>query len=950
MTDHPVRNTALTGANGAFVAELHARYLENRGAVDAEWAAFFAEIEDEAPEVLRDLAGASWAPRGTRVIGAGGARPAAPANGTAESLSDASRDSIQALMLIRSHRVRGHLYARLDPLGIEGPLNHTELDPESWGFSERDQDREIYIHDRLGLGEKATLRDIVTRVRETYCGHIGVEYMHITSTEERTWIQERIEGIHNQTQFTDLGKATIYERLAEAELFEQFLHVKHPGTKRFGLDGAESLVPGIEQILKRGSQLGIREVVVGMPHRGRLNVLANVMKKPFAAIFSEFQGGAALPDDVQGSGDVKYHLGTSTDREFDGEPVHISLAANPSHLESVDPVVVGKVRAKQRQHRDRERKKVLGLLMHGDAAFGGQGIVAETFGLSDIKGYRTGGTIHFVVNNQIGFTTNPSATRASRYPTEIAKMAQAPIFHVNGDDVEAVVHVCRIATEFRQRFRKDVVIDMWCYRRFGHNEGDEPAFTQPRMYSAISNHPSAREIYAGQLLGESLVTEKWLAEVDAEIRGRLDADFEAATSYRPNKADWLEGVWSGLTTAPSMEQRKGKSGVAADRLHEVGMAISTIPGTVNLNPKLKRFFDNRRKAIETGRGIDWATAEALAFGTLLTEGFLVRISGQDVARGTFSQRHAVVIDQETEQPYIPLEQIRPGNQEKMIARNSTLSEAAVLGFEYGYSLADPNVLVLWEAQFGDFANGAQFIFDQFISSGESKWLRMSGLVMLLPHGFEGQGPEHSSARLERYLQLCAEDNWQICNLTSPANYFHALRRQVLRKFRKPLVIMSPKSLLRHKRCISALDELGPGTAFSRVLPETAALAPDDRVRRTVLCSGKVYFDLLAAREEQGIDDVALIRLEQLYPFPETSLAKELRKYPAADVVWCQEEPENMGAWSFVDRRIERVLDGLDVAARRPSYAGRPEAAAPATGSLGKHNREQAKLVAQALTA
>jgi 2-oxoglutarate dehydrogenase E1 component len=957
MTGLLEKTSFLTSANSTFVAELYARYLEKPASVDPEWAAFFDELKDDAPDVLKDLQGASWSPTATAVIGTETAAEVMKVNGAAKGsatgdgqvLSDVTRDSIQALMIIRSHRVRGHLYAELDPLGLETPLSHTELDPESYGFSEADYDREIYIHDRLGLGEKAPLRDIVERVRSTYCGHIGVEYMHMTSTEEKVWIQDRIEETRNQTDFTDMGKITILERLTEAETFEQFLNVKYTGTKRFGLDGAESLVPGLEQILKRGSQLGVEEVVIGMPHRGRLNVLANVMNKPFSAIFSEFQGTAAKPEDVQGSGDVKYHLGTSADREFDGKQVHLSLAANPSHLEAVDPVVVGKVRAKQRQRGDKERRKVLGLLMHGDAAFGGQGIVAETFGLSDIKGYRTGGTMHVVVNNQIGFTTNPGATRTSRYPTEIAKMAQAPIFHVNGDDVEAVIHVSRIAAEFRHKFRKDVVIDMWCYRRFGHNEGDEPAFTQPRMYKAIADHPTVRQLYANQLIAEGVMTEEQVAELQAKVRARLDADFEASTSYKPNKADWLEGKWQGKTTAPSAEERKGKTDVPMELLKEVGDAISTVPEDFNLNSKLRRFFGNRKKAIDAGEGIDWATGEALAFGTLLTENTLVRLSGQDVARGTFSQRHAVVTDQEHEQVFIPLEQIRPGNQAKFIARNSTLSEAAVLGFEYGMTLADPDVLVLWEAQFGDFANGAQFIFDQFISSGESKWLRMSGLVMLLPHGFEGQGPEHSSARLERYLQQCAEDNWQICNITTPANYYHALRRQIHRDFRKPLVIMTPKSLLRHKKAVSTLDEFGPGTSFNRVLPETGELVARTKVKRVVLCSGKVYYDLLAAREEMNIGNVALVRMEQLYPFPNVSLAKELKKYPNADVVWCQEEPRNMGAWTYIDRRLEDLLGNVDIKADRPVYVGRTEAASPATGSFGKHTAEQQALVTEALT-
>jgi 2-oxoglutarate dehydrogenase E1 component len=942
----------LASGNGAFVEELYSRYAEDHASVDPDWAQFFAELADEAPAVLDGLKGPSWARRSTRVIDAGDETPAPTENGrdgpetVSTEVRTATLDSIQALMLIRSHRVRGHLYCDLDPLGIEQPAPHTELDPESYGFTATDYDRDIYVHGRLGF-EKASLGEIVDKLRSTYCGKIGVEYMHITSAEEKIWIQDRIENPPNHSEFTESGKSEILTHLTEAEGIERFIHVKYPGTKRFGLDGGEALMPALEQILKRGSQLGIEEVVIGMPHRGRLNVLAHLLNKPYAAILSEFQGMSYQPEEVQGSGDVKYHLGASADREFDGAKLHLSLSANPSHLEAVDPVVVGKVRAKQRQRGDKERRKVLAILMHGDAAFAGQGIVAETFGLSDIKGYRTGGTIHIVVNNQIGFTTNPGSTRASRYPTEQAKMAQAPIFHVNGDDVEAVIDVARIAMEFRQEFRKDVVIDMWCYRRFGHNEGDEPAFTQPLMYKAIAGQPTVREIYAKQLIAEGSMSEQDTIRISTDFRARMDQAFEAAGSYKPNKADWLEGAWSGFGAAPSVEDRRGKTELPMERLHEVGRALTAFPQGFNLNPKLKRVLDQRRTAIETGNGIDWATAEALAFGSLLTDGYMVRLSGQDVSRGTFSQRHAIFIDQETEQRYSPLEHIREG-QERFVSRNSPLAEASVLGFEYGLSLADPQALVLWEAQFGDFSNGAQFIIDQFIAPGEAKWLRMSGLVMLLPHGYEGQGPEHSSARLERYLQLCGEDNMQVANITTPANYFHALRRQIHRKFRKPLVIMTPKSLLRHKLCISNLEDMGPGTSFNRVLSECGQLVADDKIWRVVLCTGKVYYELLEERDKAGIDDVALVRVEQLYPFPEISLGNELKRYTAADVVWCQEEPSNMGAWNYIDRRIETLLGTLDVSAQRPSYAGREEAASPATGLLSRHNAEQARLVRQAL--
>ncbi len=938
----PADTSFLAGANAPFIEELYARFAADPESVDADWAAFFADLRDEAPGVLRALDDAPGQATDAE-------RPAAPAGAPAADgvdLRQATRDSLQALTLIRSHRVRGHLYCDLDPLGLEKHPPHSELDPESYGFTEADHDRPIYVN-TLGF-ERATLRQIVDRLRRTYCGTVGVEYMHITSAEEKIWIQDRIEEIHNRTDFTERGKETIHERLVEAESFERFLHVRYPGTKRFGLDGSESLIPALEQILKRGTQLGVEEVVLGMPHRGRLNVLAHVMLKPYAAIFAEFRGMSHQPESI-GSGDVKYHLGASADREFDGIKVHLSLAANPSHLEAVDPVVVGKVRAKQRQRGDRERRRVIGILMHGDAAFAGQGMVAETFGLSEIAGYRTGGTIHLVVNNQIGFTTSPAATRASRYPTEIAKCVQAPIFHVNGDDVEAVIHVARIATEFRDKFRKDVVLDIWSYRRFGHNESDEPAFTQPVMYRAIADHPTVASVYGDRLVEEGLLTREAVDGVTRECRQRLEDAFEAAKSYKPNKADWLEGEWAEITTAPSLEERRGETAVTREALDAVGRALSAVPEGFNLNPKLQRFIDARRAMFETGEGVDWATAEALAFGTILAEGRFVRLSGQDCRRGTFSQRHAVLIDQETQEAYTPLAHVCD-RQERLAVRDSPLAEASVLGFEYGMSLADPNMLVLWEAQFGDFANGAQFIIDQFISSGETKWLRMSGLVMLLPHGYEGQGPEHSSARIERYLQLCGDDNMQVCNITTPANYFHALRRQIHRKFRKPLIVMTPKSLLRHKLCVSRLDDMCAGSSFRRVLPDPGTAAADADIRRVVLCSGKVYYDLLAAREERQIDDIALVRVEQLYPFPNISLGAELSRYPSAQVVWCQEEPRNMGGWTYMDRRIEELLATLDVRATRPVYAGRPEAASTATGLAAQHAREQKGLIHEALAA
>ena len=938
----------LQGANATYLAELHARYEANPASVGPEWRAFFASLDDDKEDVLAEARGPSWAPSDGRTPEVP-ALPLAPV--TEQQAVAAARDTLAARMLIRNCRTRGHLAAKLDPLELVTRREHPELRPRTYGFTKADYDRPIYIGGAFGL-EFATLREILAILRHTYSGHIGVEYMHISDPEQRSWLQERIEG--REVAFTPEGKKAILKKLIEAESFERFLDVKYTGTKRFGLDGAESIVPALEQIIKRGGQLGLSEIVIGMPHRGRLNVLANVMAKPYRAIFNEFRGGSAHPDDVEGSGDVKYHLGASSDREFDRNRVHLSLTANPSHLEFVDPVVLGKVRAKQDQRKDDDRKEVLPLLLHGDAAFAGQGVVAECLGLSGLRGHRTGGSLHFIVNNQIGFTTAPRFSRSSPYPSDVAKMIDAPIFHVNGDDPEAVVHVAKIAIEFRQRFRKPVVIDMFCYRRHGHNEADEPAFTQPLMYQRIGKHPSVVEVYSGRLVEEGLLARAEVERMQARFRAQLEEEFAASESYRPNRADWLDGKWSGIGHAEE-GPRRGETGVDLDLLKEVGSKITSFPKNFTPHKTIVRILGARRKMIEDGKGIDWATAEALAFGTLLVEGYPVRLSGQDSERGTFSQRHAVLMDQVNEKKYTPLKHVAK-DQARFEVINSMLSEEAVLGFEYGYSLAEPNALVLWEAQFGDFANGAQVVIDQFISSGERKWLRMSGLVLLLPHGYEGQGPEHSSARLERYLQLCAEDNWQIANCTTPANYFHILRRQLHRQFRKPLVLMTPKSLLRHKRVVSTLRQLGPNTSFHRLLwddahfqPDQAIkLVPDDKIRRVVLCSGKVYYDLYEEREKRGIDDIYLLRVEQLYPFPARALIQELSRFKDAETVWCQEEPKNMGAWSFIEPNLEWVLDHIQAEHRRPRYVGRPSSAATATGLMSKHLRERKAFLDEAL--
>ncbi|MGK2922245.1 MAG: 2-oxoglutarate dehydrogenase E1 component [Methyloceanibacter sp.] len=937
----------LDGANAAYLAELYALYEADPSSLGPEWQSFFAGLGDDAAEVLADAQGPSWGTGRTTLPMA-----AAPSGAlTQQQALDAARDTLGARMLIRAYRTRGHLIAQLDPLRLTDRGEHPELNPATYGFTKADYTKPIYIGGALGF-EFANLRQVLDVLNKAYAASIGFEYMHISDPEQRAWMQDRIESA--EVSFTEQGKRAILTKLIEAEGSERFLNVKYTGTKRFGLDGGESMIPALEQIIKRGGQLGVREIVIGMPHRGRLNVLSTVMAKPYRAIFNEFRGGSAQPDDVEGSGDVKYHLGASSDREFDDNRVHLSLTANPSHLEIVDPVVLGKVRAKQDQMGDKERKEVLPLLLHGDAAFAGQGVVAECLGLSGLRGHRTGGSIHFIVNNQIGFTTAPRFSRSSPYPSDVAKMIDAPIFHVNGDDPEAVVHVTKIATEFRQRFGKPVVIDMFCYRRHGHNEADEPAFTQPLMYQRIAKHPRVVEIYADRLIKEGLFTADEVEDLQAQFRAYLEEEFLAGETYRPNRADWLDGRWSGIGFADE-GARRGLTGVDLDLLRQVGRRLTAIPETLTPHKTIARIMASRRKMIDEGEGIDWATAESLAFGTLLVEGFKVRLSGQDSERGTFSQRHSVLMDQVTEMKYTPLMHLSK-EQGDFEVINSMLSEEAVLGFEYGYSLAEPNALVLWEAQFGDFANGAQVVIDQFISSGERKWLRMSGLVLLLPHGYEGQGPEHSSARLERYLQSCAEDNWQVVNCTTPANYFHVLRRQLHREFRKPLVLMTPKSLLRHKKVVSTLEQFGAESSFHRLLWDDAeakpgdsvALVPDDQIRRVVICSGKVYYDLYEEREQRGITDLYLLRLEQLYPFPARALIQELGRFKDAEMVWCQEEPKNMGAWSFLEPNLAWVLDHIDAKHERPRYAGRPSSAATATGLASKHAREVKSLLDEAL--
>jgi 2-oxoglutarate dehydrogenase E1 component len=879
------------------------------------------------------------------------AKSAAVATGTTDeaAIRRAADDSIRAMMLIRTYRVRGHLAAKLDPLGLYEQELPEDLTSAYHGFSDSDLDRKIYLGGALGF-EQASIRQFLPVLQATYCGPVGFEYMHINDLAERRFIQDRIESPEETIQFTPEGKRSILEKVIHGEQWEKFLAKKYVGTKRFGLDGGESAIPALEAVIKYGGQFGVEEIDIGMAHRGRLNVLSNVMGKPYRAIFHEFAGGATNPADVGGSGDVKYHLGTSTDREFDGNKVHLSLLPNPSHLEAVDPVVLGKARAVQTIKGDREGDTVLPILLHGDAAFAGQGIVAECFGFSGLPGYGTGGTIHYVINNQVGFTTSPQFGRSSPYPSDMAKAVQAPILHVNGDDPEAVTFACKLAIEFRQAFNRDIVIDMWCYRRFGHNEGDEPSFTQPLMYEAIRKHPPISQIYGARLIAEGVVDQKWIDQATASFIQHLESEFEAGSNYLPNKADWFAGRWEGLGRPgePVDARRNVNTAISDEQYARLSALLTTVPEGLTIHKTLGRILEAKKKTLDSGEGIDWATAEALAYGSLCGDGYRVRLSGQDSGRGTFSQRHAVWVDQKSGEKYIPLRSIEQDGRPLFEVRDSPLSEFGVLGFEYGYSMADPKALVLWEAQFGDFANGAQTIMDQFIAAGEAKWLRASGLVMLLPHGFEGQGPEHSSARLERYLQLCAEDNIQVANCTTPANYFHILRRQMLRGFRKPLVMMTPKSLLRHKLAVSRKEDFIGEGHFRRILSDLNPPAAGE-TRRVVLCSGKLAYELMDARDAAGDTTTEVIRLEQLYPFPGEPLVKRLKAMPKLEeLVWAQEEPKNNGAWHFAEDELEECLTEAGHQGKRARYAGRAASASPATGLAKRHAAEQAALIADAL--
>jgi 2-oxoglutarate dehydrogenase E1 component len=968
------KTSFLSGTNSSYIEKLYAKYVENPASIPDSWRQFFEGLGDQKDNIIENQ-GPSWAPSNIKYISNGDLdvyEKYLPKNLNGNSIKEkiveknrtlssdekfdverSTIDSVRAIMMIRAYRIRGHLIADLDPLQLQEKHHHPELNPETYGFKKEDRNRKIFLDKFLGL-EYATVNEILEILLKTYCSKIGIEFMHMSDPEEKKWIQERIEGKGKEANFTSEGKKAIFKKLVEAEGFENYCHTKFVGTKRFGLDGCESLIPALEQIIKVGGGLGVKEVKIGMPHRGRLNILANVIQKPFKKIFKEFSGDPG-PDTAGVSGDVKYHLGASADRDFNGNNVHVSLTANPSHLEAVNPVVLGQTRAKQFFHNDPQRVKVVPILLHGDAAFAGQGIVAECFAMSGLKGHNTGGTIHIIVNNQIGFTTSPSFARSSPYPSEVAKMVQAPIFHVNGDDAESVVYCARIATEYRQKFKRDVVIDIICYRRFGHNEGDEPSFTQPLMYKKIRAQATTLTIYGNQLIQEGVLGKEEFQNEKDNFKKFLDTEFETSKNYIPNQIDWFTGSWSKFTTEIGSD-RRGITGVDLDLIHKAGEKICNLPANLNSHSTIKRLFEAKKKMFETGKGFDWATAESLAFGTLLLEGYPVRFIGQDSSRGTFSQRHASVLDQDTGEKYYPLKNLS-SNQAQFEIIDSFLSEFGVLGFEYGYSISSPETLVLWEAQFGDFANGAQIIIDQFITSGEKKWTRASGLVMLLPHGYEGQGPEHSSARIERYLQSCAQENLQVVNCTTPANYFHLLRRQIHRTFRKPLIVFSPKSLLRHKKCVSEIEDFLPENSFHRILPDHAdfpeynliKLAKDEDIKRVVLCSGKVYFDISEKRETIRNPKVQLLRIEQLYPFPVKKLASFLKRFKNADeFIWCQEEPENMGAWSFVEKYINWTLDSVGAKSKKVQYVGRKPSASTATGYLKKHVQQQDEIISKVL--
>ncbi len=918
-----VPNSPGTSWNLSQLEQMYERWKADPVSVDHDWQVFFSGFElglDRPPESADGDQAAS----------------SAPVQGRSDHNEQERVDE-----LIEAYRDLGHIVCELDPIGFNNTDSDPELELQAFGLTEADLEREFACDRIVGLGARASLKRIIDHLRTTYCGHIGVEYTHIQDRTIRSWIRLEIERERNQPQLSPEEKRRILMMLNKAETLETFIHTKFLGQKRFSIEGGEALLPALDAIIEMAPELGVKEMVMGMAHRGRLNVLCNILHKSYEEVFTEFEGSYDISE-LQGDGDVKYHLGYSSDRTTaSGKNIHLTLTANPSHLEAVNPVVLGRVRGKQRQYHDTEsRTAVVPILLHGDGAFAGQGLVMEVLQLSQLEGYTTGGTIHIISNNQIGFTTLPADARSTRYCTDLAKMVDAPIFHVNGDDPEAVVHAAKLAMRYRQHFRRDVVIDIVCYRRWGHNESDEPNYTQPTMYARIAEHTRIAKLYTDKLLTDGVIQKAEATAIATIMQNQLQ-DALNTVKVKPAKLSRTRfgGVWEGMTNAYNHEPVA--TGVPAEQLDLIGKALATWPQDFNIHPKIKRLAEERGKVVASRGRIDWALAEMLSIGSLLLDAIPCRLSGQDSRRGTFSQRHSYWYDVRSRKRYKPLSHIRDG-QANFCVYNSPLSEAAVLGFDYGYSMSEPNMLIMWEAQFGDFANGAQVIIDQFIATSETKWGRVSGITMMLPHGQEGAGPEHSSARLERFLQLCAEDNLQVAYCTTAAQHFHILRRQMHRRVRKPLILMTPKGHLRSKQAASDFNELVSGR-FHEVLPDPQVQSGQERrIKRVVLCAGKIAHELMDRRGEERLDSVAILRIEQLYPLHEAELTRQLALYAGAEVVWCQEEPQNQGAWTFIQPQLSRLLG------RTPAYAGRDGAASTAPGSLALYQLGQEHLIATAL--
>lgn len=936
-------NSSFFSQNALFIEELYNEYLKNPYSVDESWKEYFSELEENNDDFKSFFSGPSWKKKGNKIIGY---QDKASNNVKKEKASPNNVNdlSLKIGKLIEVFRSYGHTAVKLDPLNLSDKSFPKELDYKNYGIKEEELEQQVYVGGAFGQNEMP-LKKLYQNLINTYSGRFATEFVHMEDLQEREWLRTEIE---NDAGIVNLGKEKEFEildSLVKIGMFEEYLHTKFPGAKRFSIEGGEGTVTAIEEIIQMSAKNNIEEIIFGMAHRGRLSILTKVMKKPYHVVFSEFKGGVFIPDNLNLPGDVKYHVGSSSDIQIDGKDVHLTLTPNPSHLEVVNSVVLGRVRAKQDFINDKDRSKVMGILLHGDAAFSGQGSVMESLALAGTKAYDIGGTIHIITNNQIGFTTNASDGRSSRYCTDIAKMISAPIFHVNGDDPEAIAYVSRIAAKYRSKFKKDVFVDIVCYRKYGHNEGDEPMFTQPKMYNVIHKHKSPSEVYFSKLLDKGNINKDLIQKNKKEFKEFLNNEFELSDSYKPQEADWLKNNWEGFDEFLTDNNSHVVTGVKSEELKNLSDPLTSIPEDFKLNKKIERLLNGRKQMLDTGEGIDWGMGETLAYASLLKYDCDIRFTGEDVERGTFSHRHAVLVDQESERKYIPLNNLGNDQGGNIEIHNSILSELAVMGFEYGYSYSSPNTLVIWEAQFGDFANSAQMVIDQYLVSGKAKWLRMSGLVLLLPHGYEGQGPEHSSARLERFLQLGANNNITVANCTTPASIFHLLRRQALRNYRNPLIVMTPKSLLRHRLAVSKLADFAEDTYFKSLIEDD--FKEVDKVEKVIFCSGKVYYDLFEEREKQEKNSVALVRLEEIYPYPKKEILGQLDKYKnAKQIVWCQEEHKNMGAWHYIKPKFEEVLkelgSQLDV-----EYVGRDESASPAAGYTKLHLEELSKFLKKA---